>query len=210
MSSNRIATALAIGSVLAALGCLGYISLNGDTPRESFSNPVNTVAGIAATLGAVVLAQTLAKWRTTTLPAWALTVSAAGLVMVAANSWFAGTGIRAVADHTSNEQFKDLIFEAPWLIAMSVPNMVLCLVGFNAVAVAGWRQRSLPRSSSVLLVLAGLLSVLPAYPPGLLFASAALFIASRSMARSCRHLAGSSSQSAPGPVGEISVHGRTR
>ena len=108
VSSNQIATALAIGSVLAALGCLGYISLNGDTPRESFSNPVNTVAGIAATIGAVVLALTLAKWRTTTLPAWALTVSAAGLVMVAANSWFAGTGIRAIADHTSNEQFKDL------------------------------------------------------------------------------------------------------
>jgi hypothetical protein len=39
MSSNRIATALAIGSVMAALGCLGYISLNGDTPRESYSNP---------------------------------------------------------------------------------------------------------------------------------------------------------------------------
>ena len=98
VSSNQIATALAIGSVMAALGCLGYISLNGDTPRESYSNPVNTVAGIAATIGAVVLALTLAKWRTTTLPSWALTVSAAGLVMVAANSWFAGTGIRAIAD----------------------------------------------------------------------------------------------------------------
>jgi hypothetical protein len=183
VSSNQIATALAIGSVLAALGCVGYISLNGGTPRESFSSPVNTVAGIAATIGAVVLALTLAKWRTTTLPAWALTVSAAGLVMVAANSWFAGTGIRAIADHTSNEQFKDLIFEAPWLIAMSVPNMVLCLVGYIALGVAGWRQRSLPRVSSVLLVLAALVSVFPAYPPGLLLASIALFIASRSAVR---------------------------
>ena len=42
VSSNQIATALAIGSVMAALGCLGYISLNGDTPRESYSNFVNT------------------------------------------------------------------------------------------------------------------------------------------------------------------------
>jgi hypothetical protein len=183
-SSNRVSTALAIGSVLAALGCVGYISLNGGTPRESFSNPVSTVAGIAATIGAVVLALTLAKWRTTTLPAWALTVAAAGLVMVAANSWFAATGIRAIADHTDNEQFKELMFEAPWLIAMSVPNMLLCLVGFIALAVAGWRQRSLPRSSSVFLVLAGLASVFPAYPPGLLLASAALFIVSRSEARS--------------------------
>ena len=87
VSSNQIATALAIGSVLAALGCLGYISLNSGTPRESFSNPVSTVAGTVATVGVVVLALTLARWRTT-LPAWAFMVAAAGLVIVAANAWF--------------------------------------------------------------------------------------------------------------------------
>ena len=166
------------------------------------------MAGIAATIGAVVLALTLAKWRTTTLPSWALTVSAAGLVIVAANSWFAGTGIRAIADHTSNEQFKDLIFEAPWLIAMSVPNMVLCLVGFIALAVAGWRQRSLPRSSSVLLVLAGLVSV-PGVPAGAsarlgrslhrVTVAGAVITAPRRLVR----------QSVSGPIGEISTHRRT-
>ena len=67
---------------------------------------------------------------------------------------------------------------------MSVPKMVLGLVGFIALGLAGWRQRSLPRSSSVLLVLAGVASLWPPYPPGLLLASIALFIASRSMARS--------------------------
>ena len=89
---------------------------------------------------------------------------------------------------------------------MSVPNMVLCLVGFIALAVAGWRQRSLPRSSSVLLVLAGLVSVFPAYPPGLLLASAALFIASRShgaVITAPRRLVEAVS---PGPIGEISTH----
>jgi hypothetical protein len=181
-SSNGVATALAIGSVLAALGCVGYISLNGGTPRESVSNPLSTVAGVIATVGVVVLALTLARWRTT-LPAWALTVAAAGLVIVAANAWFQATGVRAVSDHTTDKEFERLLFEAPWIIAMFVPKMVLGLVGFIALGVAGWRQRSLPRASCVLLVLAGVLSIWPPYPPGLLLASIALFIASRSMAR---------------------------
>ncbi|WP_328996071.1 hypothetical protein OG394_15585 [Kribbella sp. NBC_01245] len=195
-SSNAVATAFAVGSVLAALGSVGYISLNDDSPREAFSNPVSTAAGVAATVGAVVLALALARWRTT-LPVWAQTSAAAGLVMVATNSWFSGTGIRAISDHTDDQLFERLIFEAPWIMVMSLPKMVLCLVAFIALAVAGWRKRSLPRSSSVLLVLAGVVSVWPPYPPGLLLASAALFIASRSVARSLRHPASQPGHSAP-------------
>jgi hypothetical protein len=183
VSSHGTATALAVGSVLTVLGSIAYISLNSGTPRDSFSNPVSTVAGAVVTVGAVVLALTLAKWRTA-LPAWALMVAAAGLVIVAANAWFQATGIRAISDHTTDQEFERLIFEAPWIFVMHVPKMVLGLVGYVALGVAGWRQRSLPRSSSVLLVLAGVASLWPPYPPGLLLASAALFIASRSAARS--------------------------
>jgi hypothetical protein len=181
-SSNWVSTALAVGSVLAALGSIVYITLNSGTPRDSFSNPLSTVAGAVATVGAVALALTLARWRTT-LPAWGLMVAAAGLVIVAANAWFEATGIRAISDHTTDQEFGRLIFEAPWIIAMHVPKMVLGLVGFIALGLAGWRQRSLPRVPSVLLVLAGVVSLWPPYPPGLLLASAALFSASRSMAR---------------------------
>jgi hypothetical protein len=180
-SSHGTATALAVGSVLAALGSIGYILLNSGTPRDSFSNPVSTVANAVATVGVVILALTLARWRTT-LPAWALMVAAAGLVMVAANGWFQGTGIRAISDHTTDQEFERLIFEASWIIVMHVPKMVLGLVGFIALGLAGWRQRSLPRLSSALLVLAGVASLWPPYPPALLLASAALFVASRWMA----------------------------
>ncbi len=183
VSSPGTTTALAVGSVLAALGSIAYISLNSGTPRDSFSNPVSTVANAVATVGVVILALTLARWRTT-LPAWALMVSAAGLVIVAANAWFQATGIRAISDHTTDQEFEQLIFEASWIIVMHVPKMVLGLVGFIALGLAGWRQRSLPRASSVLLVLAGVTSVWPPYPPAILLASAALFIASRSMAQS--------------------------
>jgi hypothetical protein len=183
VSSHGTATALAVGSVLTVLGSIAYIALNSGTPRDSFSNPLSTVAGALTTVGAVVLALTLANWRTA-LPAWALMVAAAGLVIVAANAWFQATGIRAISDHTTDQEFERLIFEARWIFVMHVPKTVLGLVGYVALGVAGWRQRSLPRSSSVLLVLAGVASLWPPYPPGLLLASAALFIASRSAARS--------------------------
>jgi hypothetical protein len=182
-SSHATATALAVGTVLATLGSIVYISLNHGTPRDTFSNPVSTVAGITATVGVVILSLTLARWRTT-LPTWALLVAAAGLMIVAANAWFLATGIRAISDHTTDQEFERLIFEAPWIFVMHAPKMVLGLVGYVALGVAGWQQRSLPRPSSVLLVLAGVASLWPPYPPGLLLASAALFIASRSGARS--------------------------
>ena len=183
VSSKGTATALAVGSVLAVIGCIAFMSLNTGIPRESFSSPVSTVGGVAATAGAVMLALALVRWRTT-LPTWALAGASAALVIVAANAWFMAIGIRAISDHTSNQEFDRLTHEAPWLFGMQAPVAVLGLVSYIALAVAGWRQRSLPRASSVLLVLAGLASVWPVYPPGLLLASIALFIASRSVARS--------------------------
>jgi hypothetical protein len=184
VSSNRIATALAVGSVLAALGSVAYMSMTSLPGREAYLHPVNTMGGIGATIGVVVLALTLVRWRTTTLPAWAILCTAAGLAMIAPHAWFSATGVRAVAGQVDNAEFERLFFEQPWMLAMMVPKAMLCLVGFIALGLAGWRQRSLPRSSSVLLILAGVLSIWPPYPPGLLLASTALFIASRSMRRS--------------------------
>lgn len=184
VSSDGIATALAIGSVLAALGSIAYISMNGLPSREAYLHPVNTVGGIGATIGIVVLALALVRWRRTTLPAWAILCTAAGLVMILPDAWFGATGIREVAGQVDNAEYERLFVDGPWMLAMMVPKAMLCLVGFIALGLAGWRQRSLPRSSSVLLILAGVLSIWPPYPPGLLLASTALFIASRSMRRS--------------------------
>lgn len=182
-STSTVSTMLAVGSVLSALGCVAFMTQNGAEPRESYATALNTATGTIATLGSVTLLLTLARWRST-LPAWAQLSAAGNLVFVSAAAWFQGTGIRAISDHTSNEEFKRLMFEAPWLLVMTVPAMVLGLVGFVALGVAGWRQRSLPRTASALLILGGVASALPVYPPGLLIVSVALFIASRSMARS--------------------------
>lgn len=183
-SSKGTATAIAVGCVLSGIGAAAYMGSiafdPGLTPREWSSSIFKTVQGTLTTLGVVILALALARWRTT-LPTWAVMSAAAGLVVVAANAWFYAVGIRAISDHTTDQEYERLIFEAPWLIVMFVPKMVLGLVAFITLAVVGWRQRSLPRSSSVLLVLAGLLSLWPPYPPALLLASIALFIASRAM-----------------------------
>ncbi|MGH3715101.1 MAG: hypothetical protein ACRDT4_16805 [Micromonosporaceae bacterium] len=182
LSSNGIATAFAVGSVLASVGCVAYIAMNGMPPREAYLHPVNSVGAVSATVGVVVLALALARWRTTTLPAWAILCAAAGLVMIAPNAWFDATGVRAVAGQVDNAEFERLFFEEPWILAMLVPKAVLGLVGFIALGLAGWRHQSLPRSSGVLLVLAGVASLWPPYAPGLLLASAAFFVASRSTA----------------------------
>ncbi len=174
-----VSTVTAVGAVFAALGSVGYISLNFvDSPREAYAHPMSVVSGALATLGAVLLAFALVRWRTP-LPARATTSAAAGLVMVAAHAWFLGTGIVDIADHTDDELFEKTV--SVWInLVMAAPKMVLGLVAFLGLAIAGRRQRLLPRSSAVLLGAAGVLSLWPPYPPALLLASLALFLVSRS------------------------------
>jgi hypothetical protein len=174
-----VSTVTAVGAVFAALGSVGYISLNGLEPREAFLHPISVVAGALATLGAVLLAFALVRWRTP-LPAWATTAAAAGLVMVAAHAWFLGTGIVDIADHTNDEMFEKTV--SVWIgLVMAAPKMLLGLVSFLGLAIAGRRQKLLPRSSALLLGTAGVLSLWPPYPPALLAASLALFLVSRSV-----------------------------
>ncbi len=176
---NGIATLTAVGAVFAALGSVGFISLNSADPREAFADPVNVVSGALATLGAVLLAFALLRWRTP-LPGWMTSLAAAAMVMVAAHAWFLGTGIVDVANHTNDELFEEITFESTWIaFVMAVPKMVLGLVAFVGLAVAGRRQQFLPRSAALLLGAAGVLSLWPPYPPGLLLASLALFLVSR-------------------------------
>ena len=175
---SSLATATSVGCVLAALGSVAYISLNGMEPREAYSHPVGIVGGLVATAGVVLLALVLVGWRSA-LPGWAVRTAAAGLVFVAANTWFFGIGIVAVADHTSDAVF-ETIGTSGWMWGMYFPRMLLCLVAFVTMGVAGWRQRSIPRPAAVILVLAGVLSIWPPYPPGLILASLAFFLIARS------------------------------
>lgn len=181
--SNALSTALSVGAVFTTLGSLGYISMNGLPPREAYIHPVNIVSSIVATIGILILSLALMRWRTA-LPGWAVITSAAGV-------WFAGatavgdwTRAVAAATNTDNELYETLFFESPWIIAGQVPKSLLCLVGFLGLAISGWRQRSIPRSAAIVLGVAGVISIWPPYPPGLILASLALFIIARAGASS--------------------------
>ena len=134
-------TTLAVGSVLAGLGSVGYIAMNfhSGTPREVYALPLSAATSAIATLGLVILAIGVTRWRVA-LPAWARTVTAAGLIMTAATSWFFATGIVAFAEETDDKTF-DEVGASTWIMVMALPKMLLCLVGFATLAVSGWRSR---------------------------------------------------------------------
>jgi hypothetical protein len=168
-----------VGSVLAALGALSFISVivfyPDATPREAYKSAGSVAAGVLATFGLVITVFSLLRWRTS-LPTWAVLTAATGMFFTAANAWYFSTAINAAVNVTTDSRFEDL-GDSPWFFATLAPKMALCLVGFVGLAVAGWRQRSIPRSAAVLLALAGLASAaFPAFPPGVLLSSVAFYL----------------------------------
>ena len=173
---------LTAGSVFAALGALMYISvgvLQTGTSREDFTSPINIAGSIIAAIGIAIILQALARQRAFG-PSWALTTASAGLLFTAAIAWFNGTGIVAVANGTTDAQFDDIGTSA-WIVIMAAPKMILGLVGFLALAVTGWRDRSLSRPASILLALGALASLLPPFPPGVLLVSIGLILVARDL-----------------------------
>ncbi len=173
---------VAAGSVIAALGALMYISvgvLQTGTSREDFASPINIAGSIIATIGIAIILQALAGQRALG-PSWAVTTASAGLLFTAAIAWFNGTGIVAVANGTTDAQFDDIGVSA-WIVIMAAPKMILGLVGFLALAVTGWRDRSLSRPASILLALGALASLLPPFPPGVLLVSIGLILVARDL-----------------------------
>jgi hypothetical protein len=158
---------LSVGSVIAALGALSFISViifyPDATPREAYKSAGSVAAGVLATFGLVAMVFSLLRWRTS-LPTWAILTAATGMFFTAANAWYFSTAINAAVNVTTDSRFEDL-GDSPWFFATLAPKMVLCLVGFVALGIAGWRQPSIPRSAAVLLVLAGVASAaFPAFP----------------------------------------------
>lgn len=176
-SSDGARTVLAVGGVVGALGALAYISavvLYSDTaPSDAYREPLTIVASVVGTIGALILAYGLVR-STIRAPQWALATAAAGLIFAAINAWTFGTLLPGIADVVSSETF-DEIGESGWVMVSLAPKMVLSLVGFVAIAVSGWRTRSIPRGAAALLVVAGIASLIPPFPPGLVVASLALF-----------------------------------
>lgn len=177
-TESSLSTVTAVGCVLATLGSIAYMSMNGMEPREAFVHPFSIASGMVTTIGILLLSLGLMRWRTT-LPGWAVVACAAGFWAAGANAWSLSTVTVAAAVKTTNEEFENLFFESPWVLLELVPKSLLCLVGFLALAITGWRRRSIPRPVAALLGLAGVLSIWPPYPPGLIVASLALFLIAR-------------------------------
>lgn len=175
--SGTVFTPFVVGAALCVVGSVGFISMNGLPPREASVHPVNIGAGIVATVGCLILGFALAMWPIS-LPRWARLTAAAGVWFAGATAWAMSTTIVAAATKTSNEVFDDLFFGSAWVLGGMAPKSVLCLVGFLGLAVAGWRQRTIPRAAAVAFGVAAVLSVWPPYPPGLIvFAIGVLIVA---------------------------------
>lgn len=177
--TTTLGQAFGVGSVLAAVGSLGYIGLNFvGNAREAFAHPLGAVAGVIATTGVAILALALMRWRTE-LPGWAVVAAAAGMLGAAIGVWFWSVGIVGIASNTDDARFDELAW-SPWVIfGMYAPKIVFGLLGFGALAVTGWRTRAIPRLACGAFALAALLSVFPPHPPALLLASLGMFLISR-------------------------------
>lgn len=178
-TTSTLGQAFGVGSVLAALGSLGYISLNFvGSAREAYAHPLGVVAGVIATTGVAILALALMRWRTG-LPGWAVVAAAAAMLGAAIGVWFWSVGIVGIASSTDDVRFEELAW-SPWLIfGMYAPKIVLGLIGFGALAVTGWRTGAIPRLACVAFAFAALLSVFPPHPPALLLAALGMFLISR-------------------------------
>ena len=92
-----LSVAFSVGAILAAVGSLGFISLNPLPPREAYAHPVSVVTCALAAIGCLVLAFALVRWRTP-LPGWAILASATGLALASASAYAQGTFTVAVAN----------------------------------------------------------------------------------------------------------------
>ena len=179
-------TALTAASLVGALASAGYIAglflLSGLSTAEAQSAPLTITECLLAGLAYVVVAVTLPGLAgATRLPRWALSVAAVGCAFIAIQAWSYGTFGADLANRLPSEQFEQLSKDVTFLFQlMFVPMGLICLVGFVALAVVGWRWRAMSRGACVLFVLAGLVSLLGPFPPVGLLAGLAVAWTARS------------------------------
>lgn len=162
--------------VAAAIGCAGYIStiflLSDPTVRDAARAPLTITASLVVAISFAVLAAGLPTLvNGLRLPRWAGVVAGAGCALVAANAWGTGTLAVPAASLLTDAQ---MTHESVWFTLLQAGQSLPCAVGFLALAVAGLRRRAFSRGAGVLLLVAGVVSLLPAYPPGALLAALAV------------------------------------
>lgn len=185
-ASTGTRTAVTAAGLIGAIASAGYISgvifMSDMTVTEAQGAPVTVVECLLAGLAYVVLAVSLPGLAgATRLPRWALSVAAAGCALIAIQAWSYGSVVADLAHRMSAADFEAVGADPSFLLQLLyVPMGVLCLVGFGALSVVGWRRRAMSRGACVLLALAGLAALLGPFPPVGLLAGLALVWTARS------------------------------
>jgi glucan phosphoethanolaminetransferase (alkaline phosphatase superfamily) len=174
-------TAIVAAALVAAISMAAYISMVIFMPdisnKDAATHPLVQTSEILAGLSFVVLAVALPSLAEfSKLPRWALYVAAAGCACVATNAWTYGLFMGHVVGLFTDAQAEAFQNSSSgYLTAFLLPKMILCGVGFLALAIVGWRRRAMARPACVLLVLAAIVSgLLGAYPPGAFLAALAI------------------------------------
>ncbi|GAA1389472.1 hypothetical protein GCM10009613_28440 [Pseudonocardia kongjuensis] len=170
-------TAVAAGGLVTAVGAAAYVSahvlLAGMSGREAVGSPLCVTANLVMTAGLVTLVLGLPSFGARSgLPRVAVAVAVAACVFAAANAWSMGTELAGLTGLVTDAQWEAM--DNPMVLLSRVPKMVLGLVGFGALAVAGWRRRAFSRGACVLLALGAVVGLLPPHQPGALVAGVAL------------------------------------
>jgi hypothetical protein len=167
-----------IGSVLTIAGALGYIATNGMEPREAYTHAVTVPAAVAAIAGCLILSLSLARWRVA-VPTWATLGAAVGVGLAAASAYETLSVMRAVADGTDNDTFRNLVFNNSMILAPLFVKSAILLVCLVAIGVVGLRQKALSRPAGIAFIVAGVVSIFPVAMPGLIVLSIALLLTAR-------------------------------
>ncbi|WP_431910941.1 hypothetical protein [Nonomuraea jabiensis] len=164
--------AVVAGGLVGATGAAAYISsfflLSDLSGREALRSPLCVTANVLIAFGFVTIALALpALAGPLQLPRWAAVASGLGCAFLAAVAWAMATVGADLAGTVTDAQW-----EGPGLLGFIglVPKMLLCAVGFAALAVGGWRRRGISGGACVLLLLAALVAVVfsPHQPTALL------------------------------------------
>ncbi|MGW3347179.1 hypothetical protein ACWDA3_28090 [Nonomuraea rubra] len=178
-------TAVTAAALVGAIASGGYIAglflLSGLTSAEAQRAPITIAECLLAGAAYLVLATTLGGLAGAgRLPRWALTFAATGCGLIAIQAWSYGSIIPDLARLLPSQQYADLSDQLVLAQLVFVPMGVVCLAGFSTLAVIGWRRKAMSKGAGVLLILAGLASLLGPFPPVGLLGGLALAWAARS------------------------------
>jgi hypothetical protein len=172
----------------ATIGCIGYIStivlLSDLSVRDAARSPLTITSNlIVAAAFAVVAAGLPTLIGAARLPRWAGILATVGCVFVVANAWGTGTLAVHAAGLLTDAQMDQ---NSGWFTLFQAGQSLPAGIGLFALGFTGWRRRALSRGASALLIVAGVASLVPAYPPGALLTSLALIWTART-ARTDQH-----------------------